>query len=76
MSEQDYHIQEGRLKAILDAKNIDPAIKSQRIIRLGFDPEIADEIVERHQLGSRAPVYYESLNFADIDDLPQPNRHT
>ena len=75
MSEQDQILQEGRLKAVLEAKSINPAVKAQQIIKLGFDPEIADEIVERHQLGNRTLVYYESLNFADIDDLPEPNRH-
>ena len=58
--------QEQRLDEILFS-NSDPAKKSQQIINLGFDPEVADEIVERHQIG-RGPVYYERLDFADLDD--------
>jgi hypothetical protein len=51
--------------------NTDPVSKVQQIIKLGFDPEVADEIVERHQVGTaRAPVYYERLDFADLDDEP------
>ena len=60
MSEQDAMWQERRLEEILDS-NADAASKSQQIIRLGFDPEVADELVERRQLGDRMPVYYESL---------------
>lgn len=67
MSEQDQRYQERRLDEILGA-NLDPVAKTRQIIRLGFDPEVADEIVERHQLGARTPVYYESLNFADFND--------
>jgi hypothetical protein len=67
MSEPDLRWQEQRLRDVLDA-NTDAAKKAQQIIHLGFDPEVADEIVERHQLGSRAPVYYERLDFADLDD--------
>lgn len=75
MSEQDQLLQEGRLKAILEAKNIPAAAKARQITRLGFDPEIADQIVERHQLGNRLPEYYESLNFADIDEPPRPSHN-
>jgi hypothetical protein len=59
--------QEQRLEEILFS-NSDPARKSQQIINLGFDPEVADEIVERHLIGTRGPVYYERLDFADLDD--------
>ncbi|HEY6736268.1 MAG TPA: hypothetical protein VI322_00975 [Candidatus Saccharimonadia bacterium] len=77
MSERDQKIQEGRLRAVLNDHHIDAATKAKQIMKLGFDPEIADEIVARHQLGNRTAVaYYESLNFADVDDLPEPNRHT
>ena len=67
MSEQDVVRQEHRLEEILFS-NTDPVSKVQQIIKLGFDPEIADEIVERHQLGSQSPVYYERLDFASLDD--------
>jgi hypothetical protein len=67
MSEPDQKLQEQRLGEILDS-GIDDASKAQHIIRLGFDPEVADEIVERHQLASRMPVYYERLDFAELDD--------
>jgi hypothetical protein len=70
MSERNVLWQERRLEEILFS-NTDPVSKVQQIIRLGFDPEVADEIVERHQLGSsQAPVYYERLDFADLDDEP------
>lgn len=62
----DLH-QEQRLFDILWS-NVDDVTKTQQITKLGFDPEVADEIVERHQIGARAPVYYERLDFADLDD--------
>jgi hypothetical protein len=74
MSERDAIWQERRLEEILFS-NTDPVSKVQQIIRLGFDPEVADEIVERHQIGTQAPVYYERLDFAELDDddeLTQP----
>jgi hypothetical protein len=71
MSERDAVWQERRLEEILFS-NTDPVSKVQQIIRLGFDPEVADEIVERHQIGAQAPVYYETLDFADLDDEPMP----
>ncbi len=67
MSEHDLAWQEKRLEEILDS-NIDAISKVQQVIRLGFEPDVADEIVERHQLGSRAPVYYETLVFDDNDE--------
>ena len=73
MSEHDVVWQERRLEEILFSST-DPVSKVQQIIRLGFDPEVADEIVERHQLGSKAPVYYERLDFADLDDDSENRR--
>jgi hypothetical protein len=73
MSERDAVWQEHRLEEILFS-NTDPVSKVQQIIRLGFDPEVADEIVERHQIGTQAPVYYERLDFADLDDDPEPTQ--
>lgn len=67
MTKRNHLQQEQRLEEILFS-NIDAASKAQRIIHLGFDPEVADEIVERHQAGAQAPVYYERLDFADLDD--------
>ncbi len=74
MGSRDYIHQEQRLDEILFS-NIDPLSKVQHIINLGFDPEVADEIVERHQAGSREPVYYERLDFADLDDEPEELRN-
>lgn len=74
MSERDVVWQERRLEEILFS-DTDPVSKVQQIIRLGFDPEVADEIVERHQLGSQSLVYYERLDFADLDDEPATNGH-
>ena len=68
MSERDIIWQERRLEEILFS-NAKPVDKVQQIIRLGFDPEVADEIVERHQIGTQSPVYYERLDFADLDDI-------
>ena len=62
MSERDIAWQERRLEEILFS-NIDPVSKVQQIIKLGFDPEVADQLVERHQIGSQIPVYYETLSF-------------
>lgn len=67
MNSRNYLQQEQRLYEILYS-NIDWVSKVQNIIKLGFDEEVAEEIVEHHQAGSRAPVYYERLDFADLDD--------
>jgi hypothetical protein len=67
MSERDVIWQERRLEEILFS-NAAPEVKVQQIVRLGFDQEVADEIVERHQIGTQAPVYYERLDFADFDE--------
>jgi hypothetical protein len=72
MSERDVVWQERRLEEILFSST-DPVSKVQQIIRLGFDPEVADEIVERHQIGTQSAVYYERLDFADLDDEPLPS---
>jgi hypothetical protein len=70
MSERDIAWQERRLEEILFS-NTDALSKVQQITRLGFDPEVADQLVERHQMGSQMPAYYESLafeqNYADED---------
>lgn len=66
MSERDIVWQERRLEEILYS-NADAASKSQQIIRLGFEPEIADELVERYQLGTQTPAYYESLRPEDLE---------
>lgn len=71
MSQRNIMQQEQRLDEILFS-NIDDVSKVQQIIRLGFDPEVADEIVEHHQMGAQSPVYYERLDFADLDDVETP----
>ena len=62
MSDRDMIWQERRLEEILFS-NTDANSKVQQIIRLGFEPETADALVERHQMGMDAPVYYETLDF-------------
>jgi hypothetical protein len=71
MENRNYTHEEQRLDEILFS-NVDALTKVQQIIRLGFDAEVADEIVERHQTGVQAPVYYERLDFADLDDSSDP----
>jgi hypothetical protein len=63
MSERDAAWQERRLEEILYS-NADAASKAQQIIRLGFEAEVADELVERHQLADQTPIYYETLRHA------------
>jgi hypothetical protein len=67
MSEHKVGNQDQRLDEILFS-NTGDLDKVQQIIKLGFDEEVADEIVERHLVGTKAPVYYETLHFADLDD--------
>jgi hypothetical protein len=68
MSNRDAVWQERRLEEILFA-NADAATKVQQVMRLGFDEEIAEELVERHEIGSQMPVYYETLEFdAEYDE--------
>ncbi len=62
MSERDVIWQEKRLYEIMYS-NATPTEKVQQIVRLGFDDEVAEELVERHESGSKAPVYYETLEF-------------
>ncbi len=62
MRERGVLWQERRLEEILFS-NGDPTQKVQQIIRLGFDEEVASELVERHLIGSQMPAYYETLEF-------------
>jgi hypothetical protein len=62
MSERDVIWQERRLEEILFSST-DPSVKVQQITRLGFDEDIANELVERHMVGSQVPAYYETLEF-------------
>jgi hypothetical protein len=73
MSEREIAWQEKRLEEILFS-NTDDLSKVQQIVRLGFDEEIADELVERHQTGSQMPVYYESLSFDDYTEPDSTNQ--
>ena len=75
MDNGDYRHQEQRLDEILFAKT-DALTKVRQIMKLGFDEEVADEIVERHQTGSQAPVYYERLDFAELDEDNDPELFT
>lgn len=66
--------QERRLEEIL-MSGADPVTKVRGIMGLGFAEEVADEIVERYEIGQRAPVYYERLSFEpayepDDDETP------
>lgn len=73
--EKDVLWQERRLEEILYS-SADPVTKVQHIIRLGFDPEAADQIVERHQVGLQTPmVYYERLDFEDFDENKLDSEH-
>ena len=60
--------QDRQVEDILYAANLNPLTKVQRIVDLGYDEQSADEMVEYYQLGQRAPVYYERLNF-DSDQI-------
>lgn len=71
MSDSDMLWQERRLEEILFSDS-DAGNKVQQIIRLGFEPETADALVERHQLGTQAPVYYETLDFTPEYDSSEP----
>lgn len=78
MNTYDERFHQQRLTEILEARNTDDVDKSQAIMKLGYDPEVADDLVARHHLGRHQPDYYEtlsSLNFAELDDLPLPDRH-
>ncbi|HSX15123.1 MAG TPA: hypothetical protein VLE72_04470 [Candidatus Saccharimonadales bacterium] len=43
------------------ARDEDPIAKVQDIVDLGFDEEVANDIVERYQIGQSQVVYYEQL---------------
>lgn len=76
MIDSDMAWQERRLEEILYSGS-EANQKVQQIIRLGFEPEAADALVERHQLGTSAPMYYESLDFkADYEpnERDEPKR--
>lgn len=60
--------QERRLEEILFA-NTDPVSKVQQIIRLGFDPEVADEIVGKYQIGQQANSYEYFEKLREYDDV-------
>ena len=66
MDARDTAWQEQRLEEILYS-DADNQHKSQQIIRLGFEPETADELVSRQQQGSRLPDYFETLDFDEYD---------
>lgn len=51
---------ERQLEEILFS-DVDPVMKVQHIVDLGFDEEAASDIVERYQIGQQSPVYYEQL---------------
>ncbi len=55
-----------QLEEILFSNEI-PTEKVQRVIRLGYDEEVASEMVERVQTGNRLPLYYEVLGNFDYD---------
>lgn len=71
MSQKDIAWQERRLEELLYT-DLDPVSKVQQIMRLGFNEEAANELVERHQLGLQSPVYYERLDFVDDFEDDEP----
>lgn len=64
LNEQPEGWNEKRLEDVLYS-DTDPVSKVQQIIGMGYDEEVASEIVERYQIGQHAPVYYERLDFDD-----------
>lgn len=65
-----YQTDQTKLERVLISSH-DAITKVRQIMTLGFDQEVAEDIVERHQLGQQMPVYYERLplSFApDKDD--------
>lgn len=62
--EQQLGWDEKRLEDVLYS-DTDPVSKVQQIVDLGYDEEVASEIVERYQIGQHTPVYYERLDFED-----------
>lgn len=67
MSEHDIAWQERRLEELLYT-DLDPVSKVQKIVRLGFSEEAANDLVERHQLGLQNTAYYETLDFVEGDE--------
>ena len=52
--------QQRQLRKILASR--DPLMtKVQRVMRLGFGEEVAEDLVERYQLGQQPLAYYERL---------------
>lgn len=49
-----------RVEDILASKH-DPITKVRQMMALGIGEEVAEDIVERYQLGQQIPVYYERL---------------
>lgn len=56
-----------RLEDVLYSDN-DALTKVVQIMQLGYDEEVASEMVERYQVGQYAPVYYERLDFDQEED--------
>lgn len=61
MGSYQRNIQSERLLEEVLFSDADPVLKVQRLINIGFDEEVANDIVERYQIGQNAPVYYERL---------------
>ena len=55
-----FDLGQSRLETILLSSSA-PLTKVRAIMALGFGEEVAEDIVERHQLGQQTPVYYERL---------------
>ena len=53
--------------AILDSSD-DLITKVQKVMRLGFVEEVADDLVERHQLGFKQPAYYDPMFNRYLDE--------
>lgn len=56
-----------RLQAVLFS-NEPPNEKVRQIIKLGYDDEVASDLVERYYYGRQMPVYYEKLGAPDYND--------
>jgi hypothetical protein len=58
---------EGEMKKLDEVlyADLDPISKVQRLIDLGLSEDEANDLVERHQLGLKNLVYYESLDFGE-----------
>lgn len=60
----DAYWEERRLKDILFS-NIEPMLKVQHLVRMGYDQTDAEEIVERYEIGQEAPVYKVNTSMAE-----------